>query len=161
MLNLRMLPSCIYRPRVLPSSNSPAWLFEFFCKRAGQSSKFVVIAALPRCKAGRSPRKDFMLLSGILPDFLVDHMMVSLVVHWLFVPTQNAEKDHDDDEEQASSCSQDGDYLWKCEKECKHGAKLFILLNVLHVLVWRAHVYLSLLEGADTLCPCRLRWRAL
>lgn len=77
----------------------------------GNGSEFIVIAAVPRRDVCRSPREEFVLLSGFLSHFLVDHMAVSPVAHWLFLPANDAEEEGDEDEEQAAGHRQTDDHF--------------------------------------------------
>lgn len=73
--------------------------------------EFIVIAAVQRREALRSPREEFVLLSGFLSDFLVDHVVVAPVADWLLLATNNAEEEGDEEEEQTAGHHQTDDHL--------------------------------------------------
>lgn len=52
-----------------------------------------------------------MLLSGFVSRFLVDHVVVSPVAHWLLLPTDDAEEDGDEEEEQTAGHRQTQDHF--------------------------------------------------
>ena len=52
-----------------------------------------------------------MLLSGFVSHFLVDHVAVSLVAHWLFLPTDDAKEDGNEEEEQTAGHCQTDDHF--------------------------------------------------
>lgn len=53
------------------------------------------------------------LLSGVLPSFLVDHMVVSLAAHWLILPANDDEQGDDEEQQQRGGDHQADDHLWK------------------------------------------------
>lgn len=80
-------------------------------KSSPRTLEFIVIAAVPRRDVCRSSRKELVLLSGFLADFLVDHMVISPVAVWLLLPTNNGKKEDDEEEEQTTRHCQTDDHF--------------------------------------------------
>lgn len=124
-------------------------------KHLENSLKLSVVAAFPRCDACRSSRKESVLMSGVLPDFFIDHLLVSLAAQWLFLTADNAKEEDDEEEEQAARQHQTDNHYEKNPQNINQHPLVVLLSSSM------LKRYLDFVWVTGTPCCDRLRWTVL